>query len=78
MRERGHTADHGVLPGRKVLFAPPRFDRATVRYLRDLMESGQFRPVIARCYPLDQIVDAYRYVEAGQKPATLSSPSARR
>jgi hypothetical protein len=27
----------------------------------------QFTPVIDRHYPLDQIVDAYRYVETGQK-----------
>ena len=32
-----------------------------------LMQSGQFTPVIDRQYPLDQIVDAYRYVETGQK-----------
>jgi NADPH:quinone reductase-like Zn-dependent oxidoreductase len=34
---------------------------------RDLMESGQFRPVLDRSYPLAEIVDAYRYVETGQK-----------
>ncbi len=38
-----------------------------MRYLTELIESGQFRPVIDRHYPLDQIVDAYRYVESGQK-----------
>ena len=31
------------------------------------MRSGAFRPVIDRRYPLDRIVDAYRYVETGQK-----------
>ena len=29
--------------------------------------SGGFKPVIDRTYPLDQIVEAYRYVETGQK-----------
>jgi NADPH:quinone reductase-like Zn-dependent oxidoreductase len=38
-----------------------------VRYLRDRIVAGVFRPVIDRRYPLDQIVDAYRYVETGQK-----------
>lgn len=38
-----------------------------VRYFGDLMEAGEFRPVIDRRYPLDQIVDAYRYVETGRK-----------
>jgi NADPH:quinone reductase-like Zn-dependent oxidoreductase len=31
------------------------------------MESGQFRPVIDRSNPLAEIVEAYRYVEKGQK-----------
>jgi NADPH:quinone reductase-like Zn-dependent oxidoreductase len=35
------------------------------------MQSGQFTPVIDRQYPLDQIVDAYRYVETGQKTGNV-------
>ena len=31
------------------------------------MESGAFKPVIDCQYPLDQIVEAYKYVETGQK-----------
>ncbi|PAZ16462.1 NAD(P)-dependent alcohol dehydrogenase [Streptomyces sp. SA15] len=53
--------------GRKVKFPFPRQDQDMVRYFRDLIESGEFRPVIDRRYPLEQIVDAYRYVETGQK-----------
>jgi NADPH:quinone reductase-like Zn-dependent oxidoreductase len=47
---------------------PPRGSgRAFVEYLKARMESGQFRAVIDRTYPLDAIADAYRYVETGQK-----------
>ena len=42
-------------------------DQATVLYLRELMATGAFRPVLDRTYPLDEIVEAYRYVETGQK-----------
>jgi NADPH:quinone reductase-like Zn-dependent oxidoreductase len=55
--------------GRRVKFPIPRQrDRAMVmRQFKELLESGAFRPVIDRRYPLDRIVEAYRYVESGQK-----------
>ena len=57
-----------LLGGKKVLFPIPRKpDQEMARYFRDLIESGAFKPLIDRRYPLDQIVEAYRYVETGQK-----------
>ena len=56
-----------LLRGARVLFAYPKIDQAMVGYFRDLMESGQFKPLIDRQYPLAEIVDAYRYVESGRK-----------
>lgn len=53
--------------GRTLVFPIPRRDPEAVEYLRRLIESGEFKPVIDRQYPLDQIVDAYRYVESGEK-----------
>ncbi|SNS44743.1 NADPH:quinone reductase [Actinomadura meyerae] len=53
--------------GKRVKFGPPTQNKEMVEHLRGLMESGQFRPVIDRRYPLDQIVEAYRYVETGKK-----------
>ena len=56
-----------LLPGRSALFGFPRHDQAMMNDLKDLMERGQFRPLVDRTYPLAEIVAAYRYVESGQK-----------
>jgi len=56
-----------LLRGKKVMFPIPRDNQEMVRYFRELLESGEFKPLIDRRYRLDEIVEAYRYVETGQK-----------
>lgn len=56
-----------LLGGRRVGFPYPTHDQQMIGYFRDLLASGAFRPVVDRTYPLADIVDAYRYVETGQK-----------
>jgi NADPH:quinone reductase-like Zn-dependent oxidoreductase len=56
-----------LLGGKKVMFPIPKHDQEMVSHLKELIESGQLKPVIDRRYPLDQIVEAYRYVETGRK-----------
>ena len=57
--------------GKKVMFPIPKHDQEMISYLKALMESGKFRPVVDRTYPLDQVVEAYRYVETGQKTGNV-------
>ncbi|QOS13552.1 oxidoreductase (homolog to zinc-containing alcohol dehydrogenase) (plasmid) [Haloferax gibbonsii] len=45
--------------------------REHLHTLRDLVESGVFRPVIDRVYALDDIADAHRYVDTGHKVGSV-------
>lgn len=60
-----------LLGGKRVLFPLPTISRQDVVFLKELVESGRFRPVIDRTYPLEQIVEAYRYVETGMKTGNV-------
>lgn len=42
-------------------------DPAYMAYLCDLLERGEITPVIDRVYPLEEIVEAHRYVDLGHK-----------
>jgi len=54
--------------GKKVLFQiPPRQTKQDVLFLKGLIEAGKYRPVIDRRYPLEDVVEATRYVETEQK-----------
>jgi len=57
--------------GRKVLFPLPTISRDDVLLIRELASLGSFTPVIDRTYPLEQLVEAYRYTETGQKTGNV-------
>jgi NADPH:quinone reductase-like Zn-dependent oxidoreductase len=52
---------------KRAILGIARYARKDVLLLRELVERGAYRAVIDRSYPLDQVVDAARYVETGQK-----------
>ena len=57
--------------GRKQLFTIPKADPEGMKYLKRFIESGEYKPLLDRTYPLDQIVEAYRRAESGQKVGNI-------
>jgi NADPH:quinone reductase-like Zn-dependent oxidoreductase len=48
-----------------------RYRKEDLLLIKDLVEAGKYRPVIDRTYELDEIVEAVRYVESGQKTGNV-------
>lgn len=60
-----------LFKGKKVLFPLPTINKEDVLFIRDLANRGIFKSVIDREYSLDNIVEAYNYVETGQKTGNV-------
>ncbi len=48
-----------------------RYTKKDVLFLKELLESGSYRAVIDRSYPLEDVVEAHRYVETQQKTGNV-------
>jgi NADPH:quinone reductase-like Zn-dependent oxidoreductase len=53
--------------GKKVVFFPPTDIKGGLNFIKEVIEKGSFKPIIDRKYPIEKIVEAYTYVELGQK-----------
>jgi NADPH:quinone reductase-like Zn-dependent oxidoreductase len=60
-----------IFRGRRVGFPLPRESREDIILFRGLLEEGKYCAVIDRRYPLEEIVEAARYVESGKKAGSV-------
>lgn len=60
-----------LFKGKKVIFPIPTIDKQDVLFLKQLVAKGKYKAIIDREYRLEQIVEAYKYVESGQKTGNV-------
>jgi NADPH:quinone reductase-like Zn-dependent oxidoreductase len=60
-----------VVGSRRAALGIGRYRKEDLLLVKELVEAGSYRPVIDRAYGLDEVVEATRYVESGQKTGNV-------
>ena len=56
-----------LMKDKKVKFPLPVNIKASLEFIKELLEKDKFSPLIDRKYKLEEIAEAYRYVDSGKK-----------
>ena len=60
-----------ITRSRRVIFPIPKINSETMHFIAGQLQAGTFKPLIDRTYSLNEIVEATRYVESGQKVGSV-------
>lgn len=59
------------LSNKKVVFPRPFSKQMSISYIRNLLETGKFKPILDRAYSMEDIADGYSYLLSGRKTGNV-------
>ena len=60
-----------IFGGKKVKFPIPAIRKEDIIFFKEFIEAGKYKAVIDRIYPFEQIIEATKYVETGEKTGNV-------
>ena len=60
-----YSMNSATLSGKEIAIINGKASQKDLVFIKELIEAGKVRPMIDRCYPLSEILEAFRYDAKG-------------